>query len=122
LAQGLMNLAAFYHDRGREAGAESLYERAASIFEQAFGKNDPRTLVARNELADVLRAQLRFTEAEKLGRATLSALMKALPAGDPRLAQAQANFARLKATATRNDCRAASCKTSADRQMAGSLR
>src|SRR6185436_9755845 len=63
LARGLMNLAAHYHERGRETGAEDLYVRAAGIFEAALGKDAPEALVVRNELADVLRAERRYTEA-----------------------------------------------------------
>ncbi len=91
LARGMMNLAAFYHERGREAGAEDLYKRAAAILEQSLGRQNAEALVARNELADVLRAERRYTEAEKLSRATLSAF----PDGDPRLERAQVNYARL---------------------------
>jgi Tfp pilus assembly protein PilF len=93
LGRGLMNLAAFYHDRGREAGAEQLYLRAAEILEPA----DPLTAtVVRNELADVLRAELRYTEAAKLARATLPRLEADLPASDPRLIRARDNWARLE--------------------------
>lgn len=98
LARGLMNLAAFYHDRGREAGAEQLYLRAAAVLEKA----DPvLALVARNELADVLRAELRYTEAKKLARTTLSRLEATLPAGDTRLTRASSNFQRLVAETSR---------------------
>lgn len=94
LARGLMNLAAFYHDRNREAGAEQLYLRAAAILEKA----DPvLALVARNELADVLRAELRYTEAKKLARTTLGQMEAMMAAGDPRLARALQNWARLEA-------------------------
>ena len=72
VGKGLMNLAAFYHERGREAGAEQLYRRAAEILE-----HDPvLRLVVRNELADVFRAQLRYTESEKLAHATLREMEK----------------------------------------------
>lgn len=94
LARGLMNLAAFYHERNREAGAEQLYLRAAAILEKA----DPGlALVARNELADVLRGELRYTEARKLARATLSQMEATLAPGDPRLIRALQNWARLEA-------------------------
>ena len=94
-ARGMMNLAAFYHERGREAGAEDLYARAAAILEQSLGRQNAEALVARNELADVLRAERRYTEAEKLSRATLGAMQSAFPAGDPRLERAQVNYVRL---------------------------
>jgi tetratricopeptide (TPR) repeat protein len=95
LAKGLINFAAFYHERGRETGAEVLYARAAEILEKTFGKDHVRALVVRNELADVLRGERRYTESDKLGRATLAALEKALRPGDPRLVQALRNRARL---------------------------
>ena len=95
-ARGLANLAAFYHDRGREAGAEQLYLRAMAILETA----DPMLwLVARNELADVMRAQVRYTEARKLARATLAQMEGAMQPDDPRLIRAKANWARLCAEA-----------------------
>jgi hypothetical protein len=93
-----MNLGAFYHERGREAGAEALYTRAAGILEQTFGKDDPRTLAARNEVAEILRAERRYAESEKLGRSTLAGLKKALRPDDPRVVRAQSNYARLEAT------------------------
>jgi DNA-binding SARP family transcriptional activator len=91
----MMNLAAFYHERGREAGAEDLYRRAAQILQAVYGPDQQLVLVARNELADVLRAEGQFTESERLGRATLAALQQALGPGDPRVLRALANQARL---------------------------
>jgi Mrp family chromosome partitioning ATPase len=91
-----MNLAALYHERGRETGAEDLYMRAAEIFEAAQGRNMPEALVVRNELADVLRAERRYTEAARLARTTLSAMQSLLPEDDPRLQRARVNFARLQ--------------------------
>jgi tetratricopeptide (TPR) repeat protein len=95
MARGMMNLAGFYHERGREAGAEDLYTRAAGILEQSLGRQNADALVARDELSDVLRAERRYTEAEKLSRATLGAMQSAFPTGDPRLERAQANYVRL---------------------------
>jgi hypothetical protein len=83
--------------RGREAGAEDLYLRAAESLEQAFGKGNPQALVARNELADVLRAERRFTEAGKLTRSTLREMESAFSEGDPRLTRGRQNYARLLA-------------------------
>ena len=97
-ARGLVNLAAFYHDRGREAGAEQLYLRAMAVLETT----DPALLlVARNELADVMRAQVRYTEARKLARSTLAQMQGAMQPDDPRLIRAKANWARLCAEAKR---------------------
>jgi len=96
LARGLMNLAAFYHERGREAGAEDLYVRAAGIFEMILGKNSAEALVVRSELADVLRAEKRYTEAEKISRATLPVMRGKLTVDDPRLVRAEMNYAHLR--------------------------
>jgi tetratricopeptide (TPR) repeat protein len=98
LGRGMMNLAAFYHERGREAGAEQLYLRAVAILEKA---DAALALVARNELADVLRAQLRYTEAKKLAHTTLTRMESDLPAGDVRLVRARSNWARLVAETSR---------------------
>jgi tetratricopeptide (TPR) repeat protein len=95
VAKGMMNLAAFYHERGRETGAEDLYERAALTLERIYGKGSAELLVARNELADVLRAERRYTESERMGRTTLKALEKTLDARDPRVVRAVANYERL---------------------------
>lgn len=97
VARGLMNLAAFYHERGRETGAEDLYLRAAAILEQTVGKHSAEALVARNEIADVWRGEHRYTEAVKLSRATLTAMLSAFRDDDARLARAQFNYARLQA-------------------------
>jgi tetratricopeptide (TPR) repeat protein len=95
VARVMLNLGALYHERGREAGAETLYRNAAAIFETAFGTDHFLALIARNELADVLRAQRRFTEADSLSAETLAGLTRALPAGDARQFQALKNRWRL---------------------------
>lgn len=95
VAKGLTNLAAFYHERQRETGAEDLYRRASTILEHALGANDVRTLLTRNELADVLRGERRFNESDRLGKSTLSTLESRLTASDPRLIRALNNRARL---------------------------
>jgi len=51
--------------------------------------------VARNELGDVLRAQRRFSESEKLSRATLEPLEAAFGSQDARVLRALANYAHL---------------------------
>jgi tetratricopeptide (TPR) repeat protein len=98
LARGLMNLAAFYHERGREAGAEQLYLRSAAILEKA---EPTLALVARNELADVLRAELRYTEARKLAHTTLAKIEATMPVTDARVVRAQQNWQRLIAETNR---------------------
>lgn len=83
-----MNLAAFYHERGREAGAEGLYQRAAAIFSRAFGPDSTWVLLVRAELADVLRAERRYSESERMSRAVLAAMEKSFTPDDPRLSRA----------------------------------
>jgi tetratricopeptide (TPR) repeat protein len=100
-AKAYMNLANFYHLREREAGAEELYRRAAGIFEKVYGKNHVLTLVVKNELADVLRAEGRYTESERLGAASLTELQEKLGSADPRVVHALANQARLLANTGR---------------------
>lgn len=95
VARGLMNLGAFYHERGREAGAEDLYRQAAAIFEKSYGPDNPLTLVARNELGDVLCAENRFTESEKWSQATLEPLARTLGDEDSRVLRALTNYAHL---------------------------
>jgi len=90
-----MNLAAFYHERGREAGAEELYREAAAIFDAAYGRDHLLALEARIELAEVLRSESRFSESERLSRAALDPLARTLGDHDPRVIRALANYARL---------------------------
>jgi hypothetical protein len=97
----LLNLAAFDHERGREHAAEKLYGRAAAIFEQAGGTDDLQALVARNELAEVFRAEGRYVASAQLSRATLPALRRSLPESDPRVVRAVSNYARLLADTRR---------------------
>ena len=68
-----------------------------AIFEKVFGRDHLLTLVATNELADVLRAEGQYTESERLGRASLAGLQEKLRRGDPRLLHALENQARLLA-------------------------
>jgi len=66
--------------------------RAGALLEKA---EPVLALVVRNELADVLRAELRYTESEKLARATLSQMEGAMRPDDPRLIRARMNWANL---------------------------
>ena len=77
--------------RGR-GGATVL--RAAVILEKARAM----ALVAEIALSDVLRAELRYTEAKRIGRTTLAQMERAvMRADDPRLLRARSNWARLTA-------------------------
>jgi tetratricopeptide (TPR) repeat protein len=101
VARGLLNLAAFEHERGRERAAEELYGRAAGILDRTIGADALQTLIARNELGDVLRAEGRYAASEQASRATLPAIRKLLPESDPRVLRALANYARLLAATKR---------------------
>jgi tetratricopeptide (TPR) repeat protein len=101
VARGLLNLAAFEHERGRERAAEELYGRAAGILDRTIGTDALQTLIARNELGDVLRAEGRHVASEQCSRATLPAIQKLLPESDPRVLRALANYARLLAATKR---------------------
>jgi len=94
-AKGMLNLAALYHERGREAGAEDLYRKAAAIFEDMYGNDHELTLVARAELAEVLRAERRYSESKRLILATLPVLEARLGVADPRVVRALGNYERL---------------------------
>ena len=95
VGKGLMNLAAFYHEREREAGAEDLYRKALAILDVSYGKAHPLTLVARNELGDVLRAEHRYSESERLSQETMVPLEKLLGETDPRVRRARENYRRI---------------------------
>jgi hypothetical protein len=72
-----------------------LYRRAIEILDPVYGKDHPLLLVARNELAEVFRAEGRYIESEKLGGASLAALEDKLGPRDPRVWRALANQERL---------------------------
>jgi len=61
----------------------------------SYGKAHSLTVVARNELGDVLRAEHRYSESEKLSRDTIGALEELLGETDPRATRARANYARI---------------------------
>ncbi len=94
-ARGMLNLAALHHERGRDRLAEEMYRRAAAIFTEAYGEDHELTLIARAELAEVLRAERRYTESKRLSVAILPALETRLGAEDPRVVRAAENYRRL---------------------------
>ena len=94
-ARGMLNLAALHHERGREKLAEDLYRRAAAVFAAAYGDEHELTLIARAELAEVLRAERRYTESKGLSASIVPALETRLGAEDPRVVRAVENYRRL---------------------------
>jgi tetratricopeptide (TPR) repeat protein len=101
VARGLLNLAAFEHERGRERAAEELYGRAAGILDRTIGADALQTVIARNELGEVLRAEGRYVASEQFSDATLPAIRTLLPESDPRVLRALTNYARLLAATKR---------------------
>jgi tetratricopeptide (TPR) repeat protein len=101
IAKGMLNLAALQHERGRERAAEDLYRRAAAIFERAYGAGHELTLIARAELAEVLRAARRYSESRRVAQSTLPALESRLGRDDPRVVRALWNYRRLLAESPR---------------------
>jgi tetratricopeptide (TPR) repeat protein len=57
VATSLNNLAALYCSQGRYSEAELLYQQALEIRERRLGVNHPKTVIVRENLAN-LRAQL----------------------------------------------------------------
>ncbi|HKQ04413.1 MAG TPA: DUF2225 domain-containing protein [Blastocatellia bacterium] len=63
-------------DAGRYGEAGPVYQRTLDISEKVFGKEDPRTAIALNNLAEFYRMQRRFNEAEPLFVRALDILEK----------------------------------------------
>jgi tetratricopeptide (TPR) repeat protein len=59
-------LAMLYHNQGRYAEAEPLYQRALHIYEQALGPEDLNTALTLHILAVLYRDQGKYAEAEPL--------------------------------------------------------
>ena len=57
-----------YHNQGRYAEAEPLYQRALAISEKALGPEHPDVAKSLNNLAELFRAQGRNEGAERLLR------------------------------------------------------
>jgi Tfp pilus assembly protein PilF len=100
-ARGMLNLAALHHERGREKLAEDLYRRAAAVFAATYGDNHELTLIARAELAEVLRAERRYSESKGLSASIVPALETLLGAEDPRVVRAVENYRHLLSEAGR---------------------
>jgi eukaryotic-like serine/threonine-protein kinase len=64
-------LGSTYGSLGEYAAARTHLARVIAIYQQRFGEEDPRTLIAMNQLIPVLRNEARYAEAERLGERTL---------------------------------------------------
>ena len=79
-AQGLNNLALFFHfRRGDLPAAERLYREALSIFAEVRGPTDPWTAVVESNLATAVYPLGRLPEAEVLFRHSINALEASYP-------------------------------------------
>ena len=67
----------------------------SAIFSEALGEDHELALIARAELAEVLRAERRYSESKRLTLSALPALETRLGAGDPRVVRAAENYRRL---------------------------
>ncbi len=66
MAQSLNNLAALYHQQGRYAKAEPLYQRSLTIREKALGPEHPRVATSLENYAALLRQTTRADEAARM--------------------------------------------------------
>jgi len=95
VAKSLNNLAALYHDQGKYAEAEPLYQRAMRIDEKAFGPDHPGLATDLNNLAELYRVQGRYAEAEPLYKRSLAIKEKSLGPEHPDVATSLENYADL---------------------------
>ena len=93
LAAALNNLAALQVDRGRNADAEALYQRALKIYETALGPDHPDVASALNNLAQLYFNESRYSLAEPLYQRALRIDEKALGPGHPGVATELNNLA-----------------------------
>jgi CHAT domain-containing protein/Tfp pilus assembly protein PilF len=95
IGTNLDDRARWYHDQGRYAEAESLYERSLAIRERAFGPSHPETAAVLDDLAGVLQDEGRYTEAEPLYQRALMVRERSFGPGDPKTAATLDNLAAL---------------------------
>ncbi len=66
MAASLNNLAELYHNQGRYAKAEPVFERALAIVDKALGPDHPNVATSLENYATLLRKTGRTTEAANL--------------------------------------------------------
>ncbi len=66
VATSLNNLASLYHNQGKYAQAEPLYQRALAIWEKALGPEHPQVATFLENFGDLLRKMNRDAEADKM--------------------------------------------------------
>jgi len=87
------NLGAAYQRTGKTAAAELACEQAWAGFERVLGPRHPDTLRSRARLAQVYRHLGRYGDARALLRDTVDRLERALPNGDPLIAELRQSLA-----------------------------
>jgi CHAT domain-containing protein/Flp pilus assembly protein TadD len=98
VATALNNLALLYHNQGRYAEAEPLYQRSLAIREKALGRDHPYVATSLNNLAELYRSQGRYGDAEPLYQRSLAIGEKALGRNHPAVATSLNNLAGLYAS------------------------
>jgi len=92
----LMNtIGKVYENLGLYDAARTQIQRSVALREAALGSGALETLQARNDLAEIDRAQSRFDAAEKELRAVLVAREAILPPDDPKVAESLNNLGLL---------------------------
>ena len=87
------DLGAAYQQAGKTAAAELVCEQAWAGFERVLGPRHPDTLRSRAGLAQAYRRLGRYGDARALLRDTVDRLERALPAGDPLIAELRQSLA-----------------------------
>jgi tetratricopeptide (TPR) repeat protein len=87
------NLGQAYQQTGKTAAAELACEQAWAGFERILGPRHPDTLRSRAGLAQLYRRLGRYGDARVLLRDTVGRLERALPAGDPLIAELRQSLA-----------------------------
>jgi tetratricopeptide (TPR) repeat protein len=93
LANYLNNAGSAWHDAGKYAEAEPLYQRSLAIREKALGKDHPDIAQSLNNLAVFYRTQGKYDQAEPLYQRSLAICEKAFDKDHPIVALSLNNLA-----------------------------
>ena len=91
----LNSLALLYHDQGKYAEAEPLYQRALAFAEKVLGPEHPSTAASLNNLAGLYRDQGKYADAEALFARAMGISEKALGPQHPDTADGLNNLANV---------------------------
>lgn len=95
--EGLMQSVIAFYQQGRYAEGVEHAQKAYGYAEDHFGKEDPKTLIAMNNLALLYDAQGRYGEAESLYKEALHLMEKMLGTDHPDTLITQMNYIAMKA-------------------------